>query len=124
MGEVTVRYFPAGFVFDVSGCSVFVDDDLLREPLAGYLYSLVEKQFLEVLAPTVNCETGHVANFPAPPFTPTLRSEATKVSRWAIDEKLRYYADQRIPLDLDGGVKVNYGKFGDLLAEVKAVTGK
>ncbi|MFH1935808.1 MAG: BREX-1 system adenine-specific DNA-methyltransferase PglX [Pseudomonadota bacterium] len=40
------------------------------------------------------------------------------------DEKLRHYADQRIILDLDDGVKVNYGKFGDLLAEVKAVTGK
>jgi len=40
------------------------------------------------------------------------------------DEKLRHYADQRIELDLDDGVKVNYGKFGDLLAEVKAVTGK
>jgi type II restriction/modification system DNA methylase subunit YeeA len=40
------------------------------------------------------------------------------------DEKLRHYADQRIALDLDDGVKVNYGKFGDLLAEVKAVTGK
>ena len=39
------------------------------------------------------------------------------------DEKLRHYADQRIGLDLDDGVKVNYGKFGDLLAEVKAVTG-
>lgn len=39
------------------------------------------------------------------------------------DEKLRHYADQRITLDLDDGVKVNYGKFGDLLAEVKAVTG-
>ena len=39
------------------------------------------------------------------------------------DEKLRHYADQRIGLDLDDGVKVNYGKFGDLLAEVKAITG-
>jgi hypothetical protein len=39
------------------------------------------------------------------------------------DEKLRHYADLRIKLDLDDGVKVNYGKFGDLLAEVKAVTG-
>ena len=38
-------------------------------------------------------------------------------------EKLRHYADMRITLDLDDGVKVNYGKFGDLLAEVKAVTG-
>ena len=41
----------------------------------------------------------------------------------SFDEKLRHYADQRISLDLDDGVKVNYGKFGDLLAEVKAVTG-
>ncbi|MEG0198203.1 MAG: hypothetical protein RR676_13600, partial [Acinetobacter sp.] len=39
------------------------------------------------------------------------------------EEKLRHYADQRIALDLDDGVKVNYGKFGDLLAEVKAITG-
>lgn len=39
------------------------------------------------------------------------------------DEKLRHYADQRISIDLDDGVKVNYGKFGDLLAEVKAVMG-
>ena len=39
------------------------------------------------------------------------------------DEKLRHYADQRISLDLDDGVKVNYGKFGGLLAEVKAITG-
>jgi len=41
----------------------------------------------------------------------------------AYDEKLRHYADMRIQLDLDDGVKMNYGKFGDLLAEVKAVTG-
>jgi type II restriction/modification system DNA methylase subunit YeeA len=41
----------------------------------------------------------------------------------AYDEKLRHYADMRISLDLDDGVKLNYGKFGDLLAEVKAVTG-
>ena len=41
----------------------------------------------------------------------------------AFDEKLRHYADQRIQLDLDDGVKVNYGKFGDLLADVNAVTG-
>ena len=40
------------------------------------------------------------------------------------DYQLRHYTDQRIALDLDDGVKVNYGKFGDLLAEVKAITGK
>ena len=42
----------------------------------------------------------------------------------SFEEKLRHYADQRISQDLDDGVKVNYGKFGDLLVEVKAITGE
>lgn len=41
----------------------------------------------------------------------------------AFDEKLRHYADQRVSLDLDDGVKVNYGKFGGLLANVNEITG-
>ena len=45
------------------------------------------------------------------------------VELMAYDEQLRHYADMRITLDLDDGVKVNYGKFGDLLEGVKAVTG-
>ena len=49
--------------------------------------------------------------------------EKQLVELLAFDEKLRHYADMRITLDLDDGVKVNYGKFGDLLAEVRAVTG-
>jgi type II restriction/modification system DNA methylase subunit YeeA len=39
----------------------------------------------------------------------------------AFDAELRHYADQRIALDLDDGVKVNYGKFGNLLAETKTI---
>lgn len=39
------------------------------------------------------------------------------------EEKLRHTADSRIRLDLDEGVKANYSKFGDLLAETKAITG-
>jgi len=42
----------------------------------------------------------------------------------AFDDKLKHYADMRIKIDLDDGVKVNYGKFGDLLSDVKAVTGE
>ncbi len=38
------------------------------------------------------------------------------------DDELRHYADMRISIDLDDGVKVNYGKFGNLLAERKAIT--
>jgi hypothetical protein len=41
----------------------------------------------------------------------------------AYDEKLRHYADLRIKINLDDGVKSNYAKFGDLLAESKLITG-
>ncbi len=51
----------------------------------------------------------------------TLRKKQVELA--SFDDLLRHYADQRISLDLDDGVKVNYGKFGSLLAEVKAVTG-
>lgn len=42
----------------------------------------------------------------------------------SFDENLKHFADQRISIDLDYGVKVNYGKFGNLLADVKAIHGK
>lgn len=42
----------------------------------------------------------------------------------AFDEELRHLADQRIALDLDDGVKVNYGRFGNLLAAKDKVCGK
>jgi hypothetical protein len=50
-----------------------------------------------------------------------LQKQQTELTEF--DEKLKHFADQRIKLDLDDGVKVNYGKFGDLLAEVKAIHG-
>jgi type II restriction/modification system DNA methylase subunit YeeA len=50
-----------------------------------------------------------------------LKKQHTELATF--EEKLKHYADQRITLDLDDGVKVNYAKFGDLLAETKSVTG-
>lgn len=41
----------------------------------------------------------------------------------AFDDELKHHADMRITLDLDDGVKVNYGKFGTLISDVKAITG-
>ncbi len=52
----------------------------------------------------------------------SLHKQQTELTEF--DEKLKHYADMRISLDLDDGVKVNYGKFGDLLSDVKAIHGK
>lgn len=37
----------------------------------------------------------------------------------AYEEKIHHLAYQNIELDLDDGVKVNYAKFGDVLAKIK-----
>lgn len=42
----------------------------------------------------------------------------------AFDAELRHFADMKIPLDLDDGVKVNYSKFGNLLAQKGAIAEK
>ena len=39
------------------------------------------------------------------------------------DAELKHHIEQKISIDLDDGVKVNYGKFAKLLAEAKKVTG-
>lgn len=42
----------------------------------------------------------------------------------SFDDELNHYAQMQISLDLDDGVRVNYGKFGNLLANVKEICGK
>ena len=54
------------------------------------------------------------------PLKKKLRNKTKRSQRRAVQKGLE---DLRIKLDLDDGVKANYSKFGDLLAEVKAVTG-
>ncbi len=48
-------------------------------------------------------------------------SEGHRIIFWKDPDQ--EFLDTFPQLDLDDGVKVNYGKFGKLLAEVKAVTG-
>lgn len=76
---------------------------------------------LEMLEQDATATTSTAARTKLRKQMETLRKKQTELL--AFDEKLRHYADMRITLDLDDGVKVNYGKFGDLLEGVKAVTG-
>jgi hypothetical protein len=84
MGEFTVRYYPAGYVFDVSGCSIFSDNQDTLLELLGYLNSVVAKEFLSVLAPTVNYETGHVAGVPVIRMTGSKQQRIIEVVSRAI----------------------------------------
>lgn len=53
-----------------------------------------------------------------------MKLQAKLAELTAFDNELNHYAQMQIELDLDDGVRVNYGKFGGLLANVKEVCGK
>jgi hypothetical protein len=86
-------------------------------PLQGKMAARLEKLLGDIQAATSTAQSKRLEKERA-----TL--EKQQVELLAFDEKLRHYADMRISLDLDDGVKVNYGNFGDLLAQAKAVHGK
>jgi len=85
-------------------------------PLTGKIQSRIEMLFKDAAAASSTAARNKLAK-----EIDKLKKKHAELL--AYDEQLRHYADMRITLDLDDGVKVNYGKFGDLLDSVKAVTG-
>jgi hypothetical protein len=85
-------------------------------PLTGKIQSRIEMLQKDVAAASSTAARNKLAK-------EVEKLKKKHVELLAYDEQMRHFADMRITLDLDDGVKVNYGKFGDLLAEVKAVTG-
>ncbi|MDD6049274.1 MAG: BREX-1 system adenine-specific DNA-methyltransferase PglX [Methanobrevibacter ruminantium] len=61
-GSIGFRFFPKGFLFDVAGCSVFVDKN--KEYILGFLNSTVSKDIFNLISPTLNYEVGHVSSVP------------------------------------------------------------
>ena len=61
-GKIAFRYYPNGFIFDVAGCSVFIDDYL--NYIFGFLNSNVCGNILDLISPTLNYEVGHIASLP------------------------------------------------------------
>ena len=99
------------------------NEGTLARMRAEYVVPLTSKiqSRIEMLEKDVNASSSTAARNKLAKEVEKLKKK--HVELLAYDEQLRHYADMRITLDLDDGVKVNYGKFGDLLAEVKAVTG-
>jgi type II restriction/modification system DNA methylase subunit YeeA len=85
-------------------------------PLTGKIQSRIEMLQKDALAASSTAARNKLAK-------EVEKLKKKHVELLAYDEQLRHHADMRITLDLDDGVKVNYGKFGELLAETKAVTG-
>lgn len=99
------------------------NDGTLARMRAEYVVPLIAKivSRLDMLDKDVVAASSAAARTKLQKQIEALRKK--QIELLAYDEKLRHYADMRITLDLDDGVKVNYAKFGDLVAESKAITG-
>lgn len=58
------RYYPQGYIFDVAGCCIFYKDSRKMLYHFGFLNSVVCKEILKILSPTMNYEAGHIASMP------------------------------------------------------------
>ena len=57
------RYRPDGFLFDVAGSSLFVEDDMIEYVMA-FLCSKVAECFLHILNPTMNVQANDIKSLP------------------------------------------------------------
>ena len=63
-GTIAFRYKPVGTMFDVGGLSMFPNDRGDMFYLLALCNSNYAKTILEIISPTLNCETGHVSSIP------------------------------------------------------------
>lgn len=59
-----VRYYPAGFVFDIAGSSVFVNQEEYADYTLGFLSCKAAFEMLNLLNPTLNYQAGNIAKLP------------------------------------------------------------
>lgn len=79
----SMRYIPEGFLFDVAGCTLFVDEGRLLY-LLGYMNSKLNAYLLQLISPTLNYEVGHVGSLPII-FSDTLKNEVVELVKSNID---------------------------------------
>ncbi|MEZ0175395.1 MAG: BREX-1 system adenine-specific DNA-methyltransferase PglX [Candidatus Reddybacter sp.] len=108
-------------------CLVYLhryNESSLARMRVEYVTPLLRKYavYIEQLENKIENETSSVESNRFKRELMTLKLKLLELQEF--DAKLKHYADRRISLDLDDGVKINYAKFGDLLTEVKTITGK
>mgnify|MGYP000286001550 CR=1 FL=1 len=60
----SVRYFPQGFLWDVSGSSAFPYDENLLPIILGFLNTKLAKKFLDIVNPTFNYQVENILQLP------------------------------------------------------------
>jgi type II restriction/modification system DNA methylase subunit YeeA len=63
-GNLAMRYYPHGYLFDVAGCSIFTPSEIDLMFLLGYSNTLMVRGLLGSISPTLNFEAGQIALLP------------------------------------------------------------
>ena len=62
-GDISVRFYPAGQIFDIAGCCCFSKDDV-RLYLLAFMNSKVANVCTKIINPIINMNVGDIANLP------------------------------------------------------------
>ena len=65
-GSLAMRFFQNGFLFDVAGCSIFSDSRITDVKVLGLSNTLIIREILAIMSPTLNFEVGQISNIPYP----------------------------------------------------------
>lgn len=65
-GRIAFRYYPKGFMFDVAGLSMFRKNEKVPPEtyIIGLMNSAIAMYYLKAMSPTMNFESGQIANVP------------------------------------------------------------
>ncbi len=62
--NIAMRYYPAGFIFDVAGCCISTENINLLYKLLAFTNTKLAREILKTLSPTLNFEVGHISLLP------------------------------------------------------------
>ncbi len=63
-GNLALRYYPNGFLYDVAGCSIFAEDEKAKEYFLAVMNGNLAKSLFRIMSPTMNFEVGAISMFP------------------------------------------------------------
>ena len=112
-----MRYIPEGFLFDVAGCTLFVDEGRLLY-LLGYMNSKINAYLLQLISPTLNYEVGHVGSLPII-FSDKFNNEIVELVKRNIDICKNDWDSYENSWDFKSNPLVKKGKLQEIYEQYK-----
>ncbi|MCD6582391.1 MAG: BREX-1 system adenine-specific DNA-methyltransferase PglX [Desulfuromusa sp.] len=102
-GGLAVRYYPKGFIFDVSGCSIFFKDTEIRELILNFFNSKLKVPLFSSMSPTINYEVGQISKTPINlNYDNDAKNRISKIFSLAIDSAKSDWDSSEISWDFLG----------------------